>query len=156
MRRLAELVKSAQQLSEHGKRDIAYVLGRLASTPAALQALNAAGRGRARNDENYSDMALSCLALYELHGKMAAAQADVAKRWKLKPASVKTALRHYKTVAQYRLKELIDSKVGRRESSRLVRGKLVEHYWTRRELLVAVVADIDDHRARVRKIPAIL
>ena len=156
LRRLAEVVISAQPLREHSKREIASVLRCLSSTPAALRALNAADRGRPRSDEGYSDMALLCLALYELHGKMAAAQAEVAKRWKLKPTSVKAAMRKYKTGAQYRLAELIDGKVGKLESSRMVRGKRVEHYWTRKELLAAVVADIDDHRERVRKIPAIL
>lgn len=144
LKSLVTALESGATLTDDQRRKAAAYLRRLSNAPAAH---HAPGRGRPRSDDA-PDIALDYLVCRELHGKAAAARTAVARAWRVSEATVKDAYTDWRTGAAYRLKELIEHEVGElRVGVRQPDGSYVEHFWTRRDLLEAVHADLQDRRA---------
>lgn len=148
---LLKALESNEPLSDERRREAAQYLRRFANSPAAMNALASAGRGRPRSD-HATDMALDYLLCLEQTGKARAARAAVAREWSVSEAAVAktfTACRH---AAEYRLQSMVDRNVGRLRVERgRADGSREEVFWTRRDLIAAMRADLKDRHAGRRR-----
>lgn len=97
------------------------------------------------------DLALDYVVRKELLGKATAAQVEASKVWGVSVGTVKDAFTDHGASATYRLKELVDSRVGKLErGTRNPDGSHTEILWTRERLLRAVLDDLQDYRRETR------
>lgn len=141
---LAKLIETNEALDTWVRQTTAGYLHRLADNPAALKALSLTTPGRPRSQDTH-DIALDYAVCRELFGKAAAALAAVAKAWNVSEATVKAA--RTECDASGYLAHLVDGHVGKlRVGRHEPDGTYVEHLWTRREVLEAIRADLQDQR----------
>ena len=145
LKSLVRKLEAAGEIRADDRRSAAGYLRRLANSDQALQTLNAT-IGRPRSDAAY-DIALDYLIRRELLGKAEAAVRETAQAWSRRPSTVKDTFTECKGAARYRLADLVDQRVGtirgRRKQSD---GSYIEQSWTRRELLEAVLNDLQRFR----------
>ena len=147
LRQYADILDRGGDVHESVRREVAETLRQLSRTPAAMDALRPKYEKRSLSP----DLALDYVVRKELLGKATAAQVEASKVWGVSVGTVKDAFTDHGASATYRLKELVDSRVGKLErGTRNPDGSHTEILWTRERLLRAVLDDLQDYRRETR------